>query len=215
MTDAMPIYNPPQKANGVLILLHGLGASGDDLLPLAPMLQQWRVLCPNAPHRAVSINGGWQMPAWYDIVGSDLDDRQDESGIKESAILINNIIDEEILRGTPPANIMVGGFSQGAALAIYIGLRRPQKLAGIIALSGYMLLGEQLTAEAAPENFQTPIFQAHGSLDTVVLPVWATQCRNQLQNGGWTVDYHEYTVAHTIAPETVADINLFLQKHGN
>ncbi|MGI9306645.1 MAG: alpha/beta hydrolase [Gammaproteobacteria bacterium] len=211
MTDAPLEYNPPHPSAAV-ILLHGLGASGGDLYPLAGALAggNMRAVCPHAPARAVTINGGWKMPAWYDIAGADLADRQDAKGVRQSAEIIESLLAAETAR-RPSREIFLGGFSQGAALALYAGLRYKKRLAGIIALSGYMLLGETLKAEASAANRETPVFQAHGVFDPVVLPAWARQCRDELQNGGWRAEYHEYPCAHDIPPQAVADLNLWLK----
>ena len=162
MTDAPLNYHPENPA-GVLVLLHGLGAAGDDLYPLAKYLcgGQLRVVCPHAPVRPVTVNGGMPMRAWYDIAGANLEDRQDAAGIKESAAQINALLAAESARGFATNKIFLGGFSQGAAMALYAGLRYAETLAGVIALSGYLLLEEKLTAEsAAAEHAHTDISSA-------------------------------------------------------
>ena len=135
-------HNPPDKAAACMILLHGLGASGDDLFPLANELGGLRVVCPNAPIRAVTLNGGWKMRAWYDIRGLNLEDRQDVQGVKESQASIENLLAAEKARGFAANKIFLAGFSQGAAMAVYTGLRHVETLAGVIALSGYLLFGD-------------------------------------------------------------------------
>ncbi|MGU9950808.1 MAG: alpha/beta hydrolase [Gammaproteobacteria bacterium WSBS_2016_MAG_OTU1] len=212
MTDVLT-YNPPSdNATATLILLHGLGATANDLYPLAESIGggQMRAVFPQAPTRAITLNGGWQMPAWYNIVGTNLEGRQDEEGIKQSALQIEEYIAAEIKRA-PHTKIFLGGFSQGAAMSIYAGLRTHHALTGIIALSGYML-GNDLPEAATTQNRQTPIFQAHGVFDPVVLPIWATQCRDTLQENNWQVSYHDYPMAHAIAPQTVEDLNTWLAK---
>ena len=210
MTGA-PLEYSPKNPSASMVLLHGLGASGADLFPLAPHLLggRMRVVCPHAPSRPVSVNGGFIMPAWYDIAGTDLESRQDEKGIRESAAAVDEMLAGEFARGH--SRVFLGGFSQGAALSVFAGLRHKKRLAGIAALSGYMLLGETLEAEAADANRKTPVFQAHGTFDPVVLPSWARQCRDELQNGGWRAEYREYPAAHAIPPETVADLNIWLE----
>lgn len=197
-----------------MILLHGLGASGADLYPLAEHLLdgKMRVVCPHAPARPVSVNGGMHMPAWYDIAGTDLESRQDAAGIRQSAARIQTWLGEEIARGFAPQKIFLAGFSQGAAMSVFAGLRCPHRLAGVAALSGYMLLGETLADEAAAANRNTPIFQAHGVFDPVVLPQWARQCRDELQAGGWRTAYQEYPAAHAIPPQTILDLNKWLKE---
>ena len=213
MTDATPEHNPPQPLAS-LILLHGLGATSQDLYPLAPNLHngQLRVICPQAPSQPITINNGFVMPAWYDITGADLASRQDEEGIKTSAAIINDYLDAEIKNGAPASQILLGGFSQGAAMALYAGLRYPRRLAGIIALSGYMLLDSDIDKQAAAVNRAIPIFQGHGIYDPVVLPTWGQQCNDLLTTHGWAVTYREYPMAHAIIPQEIADINLWLNK---
>ncbi len=212
MTDAPLEYSPKNPA-ACIILLHGLGATGADLYPPAQHLLggTMRAVCPHAPARPVSVNGGLIMPAWYDIAGTDLASRQDADGIRQSAAAVEKIIAAEIARGFSSRNIFLGGFSQGAALAVFTGLRCKHRLAGIAALSGYMLRGETLKTEAAAANRKTPVFQAHGMFDPVVLPQWARQCRDDLQSGGWKTEYREYPAAHTIAPQAIADLDIWLK----
>lgn len=205
-------YNPPGKAAACMILLHGLGASGDDLFPLASEFGGLRVVCPNAPIRAVTLNGGWKMRAWYDIRGLNFEDRQDDKGVKESQAFIENLLAAEKARGFAANKIFLAGFSQGAAMAVYTGLRHGETLGGVIALSGYLLFGDSLVVEATTTNRQTPIFQAHGAYDTVVLPHWAQSCHQQLSAGGWPVEYREYPMSHAIIPAELADLNRWLKK---
>lgn len=211
MTDAPLQYNPANP-EGVLILLHGLGASGADLFPLAEHLcgGRLRVVCPNAPTRAITINGGMQMPAWYDIVGANLEDRQDENGIRESTAAVESLLAE--VSDFPARRIFLGGFSQGAAMSLHAGLRHKNTLAGIVALSGYMLRGETLAREASAANLHTPIFQAHGAFDPVVLPAWARQCRDILREENRPLEYREYPAPHAIPPQTVADLSEWMTK---
>ena len=210
--DAPLEYNPPCTPRATLILLHGLGATGDDLFPLAGNLcgGEMRVVCPHAPHRAVSINGGLQMPAWYDIAGGDLENRHDETGIRESAAAIDQMIIDQYAHSAPH-NIFLGGFSQGAAMSLFAGMRHSERLAGIIVISGYMLLPETLSVESAPANRETKIFQAHGMYDPVVLPEWAHQCRDILQKDGRLLEYQEYPVAHGIHPQAIHDLNKWME----
>ncbi|MGI9296497.1 MAG: alpha/beta hydrolase [Gammaproteobacteria bacterium] len=213
MTDA-PLRYEPETPEGVLILLHGLGATGADLFPLAEHLcgGRLRVVCPHAPTRAVAVNGGMRMPAWYDIAGANLEDRQDETGIQESTAATESLLAAEIARGFPSRRIFLGGFSQGAALSLHAGLRHENPLAGIVALSGYMLRGETLPRESSAANLRTSIFQAHGTFDPVVLPAWARQCRDILRNENRPLRYEEYPAAHAIPPQTVADLSEWMGK---
>ncbi len=208
-------YNPPNSAKcpGSIILLHGLGADGEDLLPLGAQLGggKWRVVCPNAPVRPVAINGGMSMRAWYDITSADLSGRADKTGVMESAAIVEALLIAEQKRGA--RRIVLGGFSQGAAMALHCGLRHHCKLGGIIALSGYLLFADSLLQDAADENRQTPIFMAHGDADNVVLPQWARHSKDALAGGGWNITYKEYPAAHSIHPQTLDDINLWMATH--
>ncbi|MDM5146923.1 alpha/beta fold hydrolase [Candidatus Persebacteraceae bacterium Df01] len=210
MTDALE-YNPP-KPIGSLILLHGLGSNGADLHPLAQQLAggRLRVISPTAPTRAITVNGGWQMPAWYDIVGADLASRQDAVGAREATAFIENLLAVEKSRGVESHRLFLAGFSQGAAISLYAGLRHTESLGGVAALSGYLLLEKTLEKDAAAANRKLPIFQAHGTLDPVVLPKWATQCRDWLIAGGWPITYKEYPIAHAISSEELQDLNEWL-----
>ena len=152
------------------------------------------------------------MRAWYDIRGLNLEDRQDVQGVKESQASIENLLAAEKARGFAANKIFLAGFSQGAAMAVYTGLRHVETLAGVIALSGYLLFGDALAGEATVANRETPIFQAHGAYDTVVLPPWAQSCHQQLSTGGWPVEYREYPMAHAIIPAELADLNRWLKK---
>ncbi len=204
-------HNPPSP-RGVFVLLHGLGADGGDLLPLASEIGggKWRVVCPNAPVRAVTINGGMRMRAWYDISSPDLAGRQDELGVLESAAAVEDILAAEKARGFAAGDIVLGGFSQGAAMALYCGLRHCERLAGIAAFSGYLLFAEKLRTDANAAARDVSVFQAQGDVDEIVLPEWARACRDELQNGGWNLEYREYPAAHNIHPQAIADMNRWL-----
>lgn len=203
------IYTPPTPPTHSVILLHGLGASGDDLLPLAPLLAGGvcRVVCPNAPMQGVTVNGGMVMPAWYDIIGTDLSDRQDRAGVTQSTTLIEQLIDSEVQKGFSYNRIFIAGFSQGAAMSLHVGLHYPHTLAGIIALSGYLLFADQ---PVPTHNQSIPIFQGHGRYDPVVLPQWARASHELLQGHGFSITYREYNAMHTIPPEAVDDLNEWL-----
>lgn len=152
------------------------------------------------------------MPAWYDIVGANLEDRQDEDGIKDSALIIEQfIVQAENVVGSK--KVFVGGFSQGAAMALYSGLRHKKRLGGVVAMSGYMLRGESLENEASDDNRKLPIFQAHGDFDPIVLPAWATQCRDSLQHAGWNPVFKQYPIAHNISEDEINDVDEFIQSH--
>ena len=209
-----PKTTPPTAA---VIWLHGLGADGNDFAGLVPQLDlsgcpPIRFVFPHAPSMPVTVNGGYVMPAWYDIKGAELVSRQDAEGIARSALAINALIEHEISRGTAPENIVLAGFSQGCAVALHTGLRFGQRLAGLMALSGYLPLAERLAAERGLANATTPIFMAHGSQDTVVLPAWGESSRDHLSQLGYPVQWHSYPMAHSLHPREVTDISAFLTR---
>lgn len=198
-----------------VIWLHGLGADGRDFAAIVPELNlkncpPIRFVFPNAPSLPVTLNGGYVMPAWYDIVGADLVSRQDAAGIKKSDRAIAALIAHEIARGIPAQHIVLAGFSQGCAMALHTGLRYPQKLAGIMALSGYLPLAETLAAERSAANAHTPVFMAHGTQDPVVIPVRGEATRDLLVKLGQPVQWHSYPMQHSVHPQEVADISVFL-----
>lgn len=218
MTTLLPrieIESAPQPTAAV-IWLHGLGADGNDFANLVPELDlsgcpPIRFVFPHAPTLPVTINGGYVMPAWYDIRGADLVSRQDAEGIQKSAQAIAALIDNEIARGIAPEAIVLAGFSQGCAMALHTGLRFPQRLAGIMALSGYLPLAETLTAERHLANAATPIFMAHGSQDPVVIPARGEASRDLLTGLGYAVQWHTYPMPHSLHPREVTDISAFLK----
>ncbi len=198
-----------------VIWLHGLGADGNDFAGLVPQLDlsgcpPIRFVFPHAPSMPVTVNGGYVMPAWYDISGSNLVNRQDADGIARSMQAINALIEQEISRGIAPEAIVLAGFSQGCAIALHTGLRFGQRLAGIMALSGYLPLADRLAAERNLANATTPIFMAHGSQDPVVVPAWGESSRDHLSQLGYPVQWHSYPMAHSVHPREVADISAFL-----
>lgn len=211
MTGVLSLEYQPDNPAACMILMHGLGASGDDLYPLAKTLAngRLRVVLPHAPMRAVTVNGGWKMRAWYDIIGADLESRQDATGVAESAAVIKQLIAAEKERGFPAEQIFLAGFSQGAAMALHIGLRYAEKLAGVVCLSGYLLFAENTpSADAASPK----IFQAHGNFDSVVLPQWAHTSRDILLEKGYDLTYREYSAPHVITPNELDDLNEWLKQ---
>lgn len=200
-----------------VVLMHGLGADGNDFVPIAQELDlasvgPVRFVFPNAPVMPVTINGGYQMPAWYDIYGPNLVQREDEAGLRRSQAAIEGLIEREKGRGIPARRIVVAGFSQGCAMALMTGLRHQEKLAGIVGLSGYLPLAAMLAAERSAANQDTPIFMAHGSADPVVVLQRATASRDALKALGYAIDWHEYPMAHSVCMEEVADLNGWLLK---
>jgi phospholipase/carboxylesterase len=202
----------PQAA---VIWLHGLGADGNDFAALVPELNldscpPIRFIFPHAPSMPVTVNGGYVMPAWYDIRASNLVSQQDDAGIRASEQAICALLDNELARGIPATRLVLAGFSQGCAMALHTGLRYPQALAGIIALSGYLPLAEHFAAERSAANAQTPIFMAHGSQDPVVVPARGEASRDLLKNLGYAVRWHSYPMPHSVHPREIADISTFL-----
>lgn len=194
-----------------VIWLHGLGADGHDFEPLVPELvaPDWpalRFVFPHAPQRAVTINNGMHMRAWYDIAGADLASRQDEGGVRESIAQVEALIARENGRGVPSDNIVLAGFSQGGAIALAAGLRHAQRLAGIIALSTYLPIHESTTQERAPANADVPLFMAHGSADPVVPMQLGTFSRDHLIALGYKVDWHSYPMGHQLCAPQVVDL---------
>lgn len=198
-----------------VIIMHGLGADGRDFLPIAEQLEldsigPVRFLFPNAPVIPVTINGGYEMPAWYDIMTADLVRREDEAGLRASRLQVEALIAGETARGIPASSIVVAGFSQGCAMALMVGLRHAEALAGMIGMSGYLPLADLAAAERTAASLATPIFLAHGTQDEVVALPRAVESRNALTSMGYSVDWHEYRMAHSVCPEEVLDVQAFL-----
>lgn len=216
MLPCIEIETAPNPSAAV-IWLHGLGADGNDFVPIIPELQLTgcpgiRFVFPNAPSMPVTVNGGYVMSAWYDIIGRNLIDREDADGILRSATAITELIKREYSRGIAYDNIVLAGFSQGCAMALHIGLRFPHKLAGIIALSGYLPLAMTLPLEKHSANSKTPIFMAHGEFDQVVIPKRAQTSHAALEKLGYEVDWNEYPMDHSVNREELMDISRFLQR---
>lgn len=200
-----------------ILIMHGLGADGRDFLPIAEQLDlssvgPVRFLFPSAPSMPVTINGGYVMPAWYDILGADLAKREDEGGLRHSQASIEALIVHEKSRGMPAHRIVVAGFSQGCALALMTGLRHSERLAGIAGLSGYLPLADQTAAERSAANQDVPIFLAHGSRDGVVVLPRATASRDALTALGYPVEWHEYLMEHSVCPQEIADLARWLRR---
>ena len=198
-----------------VLILHGLGADGRDFVPVAEQLDlssigSIRFLFPNAPVIPVSINGGYQMPAWYDILGADITARQDEKGMRQTQDSLNQLIEREIERGIPARRIVIAGFSQGCAMALMTGLRFPERLAGIMGLSGYLPLAATLATERSPANADVPVFLAHGTRDGVVPLPRAIASRDALTALGYPVDWHSYEMEHSVCAEEIADMHQWL-----
>jgi len=199
-----------------VIWLHGLGADGHDFEPIIPELGlpadlAVRFIFPHAPAIPVSINGNYVMPAWYDIKKEELTIEHDKDGVHDSAMSIQMLIDQEIMRGIPANRIILAGFSQGAAMALYSGLRQPEKLAGILALSGYILLPNELDSIKHIDQ-SPPIFMAHGVHDQVVLFAWGEASYRKLLNKGCNISWHSYPMEHSVCHEEIIDIGKWITK---
>jgi phospholipase/carboxylesterase len=213
--EAIELETGPQPA-ACVIWLHGLGADGADFVPVVDALDlpdgPIRFVFPHAPMRAVTINQGYVMRAWYDIVSSDLERRADEDGVRASQRLIEALIVREKDRGIPARRIVLAGFSQGGAIALQTGLRHPECLAGVMALSCYVPIAGTLAVERAEASRDVPIFMAHGVYDPIIPLRLARQSRELLAQLGYDVEWHEYPMEHSVAPEEVAAIGAWLRR---
>jgi phospholipase/carboxylesterase len=200
-----------------IIWMHGLGADGHDFESLVPELLEsgmpdLRFVFPHAPVRPVTLNNGYQMRAWYDIIGIDRRSTEDFAGIKASAEAIGDLIRQENQRGVETRRIALAGFSQGGALALHTATRYPEKLAGVIALSCYLPLAKAFASERTAANLATPIFMAHGTQDPVVPFAMGDESRRVLEATGYRVEWHSYPMPHSLCEPEVADIRGFLAK---
>jgi phospholipase/carboxylesterase len=198
-----------------VIVLHGLGASGDDFVPVCEQLELGavgpvRYVLPHAPMRPVTINNGFVMPAWYDILALGGPAVEDEAGLRASQDLVDGLIAREVARGVSPSRIVLAGFSQGCAVALLTGLRHGERLAGIVGLSGYLPLAAKTAAERAPANQDTPIFLAHGRFDPMIALPRAVATRDALRALGYAVQWHDYPMEHSVCPPEIADLQQFL-----
>ncbi len=198
-----------------VIVLHGLGADGSDFVPVAEALDlsavgAVRFVFPHAPVRPVTINGGYRMRAWYDILGTDLQRREDEAGLRESARAIAALIDRERGRGIAANRIVLAGFSQGCAMTLLTGLRYPERLAGLAGMSGYLPLAATTAAERSEANRDVPVFLAHGHDDEIVVPARGEASREALVALGHDVEWHSYPMGHSVCPEEIGDLNRWL-----
>lgn len=199
-----------------VIWLHGLGADGSDFAAIVPELDldgcpPIRFVFPNAPKIPVTINSGYVMPAWYDILGAETQRREDGAGIRRSALAIEALIQREVERGIAPEKIVLAGFSQGCAMVLHTGLRYPARLAGIMALSGYLPLADSLGDEKSAANQDTPIFMAHGLADPMIELARAEASRAALASLGYQVMWRTYPMPHSVHPHEIRDIGLFLR----
>lgn len=213
---AVEIETAPNP-DAAVIWLHGLGDDGHGWsqvvpgLALSPPLRV-RFVFPHAPKMPVGINNGYVMPAWYDIRDANLSERADMAGVKQSQAQLEALIARENSRGVVNRRIVLAGFSQGGAIALYTGLRHTHRLAGLVALSTYLVGGEQLASEASPANRDVPIFMGHGTYDPVVRLAWAETSRQMLEQGGWRVEWRTYPMEHSAVLDEIADVSRFLTR---
>jgi phospholipase/carboxylesterase len=217
-TDTVELETGPSPT-GSVIWLHGLGADGHDFEPIVPELRlpetlSLRFIFPHAPVRPVTVNGGMEMRAWYDIFSLDRNGPTDEAGIRESGALLEHLVAREQERGIQGDKIVVAGFSQGGAIAIHVALRSPVKLAGLMALSTYLPLPNALQSEVVEDSavghLDMPIFMAHGSFDPV-LPMQLGQTSYEtLTTAGFAIEWHEYPMAHAVCAQEIRDIRAWL-----
>jgi phospholipase/carboxylesterase len=198
-----------------IIWLHGLGADGHDFVPIVPELGlppalAIRFVFPHAPMRPVTINGGAVMRAWYDVIAAGGNRREVEGGVRESQRRIEALIDRERGRGVPDQAIVLAGFSQGGAMALHTGLRHPQRLAGIMALSCSLPLADAVATEASAANRETPIFMAHGTHDPMIPLARGHQARDVLNTLGYRTAWHEYPMPHSVCAKEITDIAAWL-----
>lgn len=214
LLDTLDIETAPQPTASVVVL-HGLGADGSDFVPIAQALQlasvgPVRFVFPSAPVIPVTINGGWRMRAWYDILAMGGRGAEDEAGLRRSQAQVDALLERERQRGVPAHRTVLAGFSQGCAMSLLAGLRHPERLAGIAGLSGYLPLAASTAAERSGANAGVPVFLAHGQQDDIVDIARGRACRDLLVALGHGVEWHEYPIAHTVSPQEVADLQQWL-----
>jgi phospholipase/carboxylesterase len=216
LLDNIEIETAPNPTIAV-VWLHGLGADGNDFVPLVRELDLTglpgiRFVFPHANTMPVTINGGYVMRSWYDIVATDLTRREDEGGLRSSQLQVEALIAREKARGIPASRIILAGFSQGCAMTLQTGLRHPEKLAGMLCLSGYLPLSSVAGAERSEASLGTPIFMAHGVQDPVVPFARAEESRKVVEALGYQVEWHAYPMQHTLCLEEVQDISTWIRK---
>jgi len=206
---------PVGEARAAVVWLHGLGADDHDFAGIVPELDLpaelgVRFVFPHAPAIPVTLNGGAEMPAWYDIEEVDLRRRHDEAGVRRSAAQVTALMERERQRGVPWERIVLAGFSQGGAMALFTAVRHREKLAGVVALSAYLVVEGSLDEERAAANQDTPILQAHGTFDPMVPMARGEAARDALAARGYPVRFRSYPMAHSVCLEEIADIRQFL-----
>lgn len=216
MLDCITL-DPPNAATACVFWMHGLGADGNDFVPIVPELglrrdHSVRFVFPNAPSMPVTINGGYVMPAWYDIASAEIDKRADEAGVRRSQAAITELIADQRGKGIASDRIVLAGFSQGGVIALQTGLRHSEKLGGIMALSTYLACVETLGTEAATANRNIPVLMAHGAIDQVIPVALAKLSKARMETHGYKIEWHEYGMAHSVCAEEIAAIGAFLKR---
>ena len=211
--QAVEIVIGSEAPQGSVIWLHGLGADGHDFEPIVPELRlpadlRLRFVFPHAPVQPVTLNGGMAMRAWYDIISLDRDGPVDEAGIRASAAILDDLIVREQERGIAADKIVVAGFSQGGAIALHSALRSSERLAGVMGLSTYLPLRNKFSDEVTVSTL--PIFMAHGTLDPVVAMALGRDAADLLIANGFSVEWHDYPMAHAVCPQEIDDIRNWL-----
>jgi phospholipase/carboxylesterase len=214
LLETIEIETAPQP-RATIIVLHGLGADGNDFVPVASELQLQavgpvRFVFPHAPVMPVTINNGYRMRAWYDILGTELVRREDEAGLRKSLAAVDALLDRERERGIPAHRTVLAGFSQGCAMALLTGLRHRERLAGIVGMSGYLPLAAVTEAERSDANRLTPVFLAHGTMDNVVPVQRGRDSCEVLRRLGHDVQWREYPMAHSVCMEEIRDLQQWL-----
>ena len=210
MLETIERLTAPNPTHSVIVL-HGLGADGNDFAPIVSQLVQadWpplRFVFPHAPVRPITVNNGMPMRAWYDIAGFDLSQRQDEAGVRASIAQVEQLLEREAQRGVPAGRVILAGFSQGGAVALAAGLRHAQPLAGVVALSTYLPIAEIIAAERQTANSAMPIFMAHGTFDPVVPLRLGEISRELLRGFGHPLEWHAYPMGHQVCPQEIHDL---------
>lgn len=209
------VLEPDSAASAAVIWLHGLGADGNDFVPIVPELRladiRARFVFPHAPVRPVTLNGGMRMRAWYDIKSLSRDGLEDDAGIRDSEARVRAEVQTQLDAGIAAQRIVIAGFSQGGAVALHSALRHPERLAGVLALSTYLPLRDTLTVEAASANRATPILMCHGRFDPVLPMALGTMSRDLLNEAGYTVEWRDYPMQHQVCLEQIQDIGDWLR----
>ena len=210
------VLEPSTTADAAVIWLHGLGADGYDFVPIVQELRLGatmavRFIFPHAAPRPVTINNGFVMRAWYDITSLGPDRKEDDVGIRESATVVNQYVQQQNARGVESKRIVIAGFSQGGAIALQAGLRYPERIAGIMALSTYLPLRDAVAAEATQVNRDVPILMCHGLRDDIVPAALGKASRDALTSLGYQVEWQSYPMEHQVCMEEVVDISKWLQ----